>query len=120
MPCAVTLTANDIVASSADYRAELEAALQVEAMSGLRQSVQNMMGYIACHGLSERTLNRAVLAGAVISTRAIRLLPDEQSRLFLPLLALPRKLSDYESFMDLRRFFERVWSDTEKYELGTD
>ncbi|RIJ15989.1 hypothetical protein D1227_06240 [Henriciella mobilis] len=120
MSIAVTLTARDVVRSSFVHREDIILRDQREHLETLRNRCQGMMGYIAANGLTDGVLNRACMAGALIATDAIRLLPREWSNPFLILMALPRPISEYEDHFALRRYFDRAFNDTAKFLDGDD
>lgn len=111
MTVAVTLTARDVVDMSAFHRRIVER----ETIASLRRRVQNVMGYLSVWGLDG--FNRAKLEGDRICTEAIATLPDEQSRLFLPLAAIPHTPESFDgTWMDLRLVFDRVWNATARFD----
>lgn len=116
MTVAVTLTARDLVRQSAGLRGDVALRDQRERLEALRNRVQGVMGYLAREGLTDASLNRVCLAGACIATEAIRALPREWSNPFLILLALPRPISEYEDWIDLHQFFDRVFNATARFE----
>ncbi len=76
-----------------------------------------MVGYIHTHGLDEGTLNRARLTGTHIATKATEKLPDEQARLFLPLMAISHSVEAFDgNFIDLAAIFGRVFNATARFD----
>ena len=110
MATLVTLSARDIVAQSKRFRAEVQSEYQRELLTKLREKCQAMMGLIAVHGLD--VLHRARLQGNLIATAALNL-PEEQAIAFLRLAAVP---DDFEHWMELRLYFDRVWCDTARFD----
>ena len=112
MPCAVTLTARDIVAQCMAAHCPAD-----ETMKRLRRRLSAMVGFLHIFGLDEGTLNRARTVGQWACTTAIADLPEEQAKLFLPLAAISPTVEAFDgNFCDLAAIFSRVFNATARFD----